>query len=560
MMIRCPFPAGTPVTAYLRFSPGDSQSIDSQSAAVRAWCEANGLLLLRVFQDEGKSGGSTLGREDFMRMIGWLTDAGERPAVKAVVLWSFSRFAREYDDAQFFTSMLRRNGYVVHSMTDDIPEGDSAPIIEAITFWKDAQRRSEISRDAKRGLRWLAEQGYSVGGFPPRGYKKSAPVEVGRRKNGEARLAHKWEFDPKWEERVRLAWQMKLAGKLNWEIHRKTRLFKGINCYSSFFLNETYAGVRKCGAFRREDSHPAYVTAVEFARVQAQRQPARVPHTLTGSPEHPRRRDRDNPFLLSGLLFCGYCGYAVVGNHNQAARFYRCGQRERGGHEVCTQRSIVAHAIHRAVAEWAKQVLTYDHLLAMRDMLNQTLSGSNQELKLRRAMLLGEREIAIKGVGNLVGALERMGWTSEVDARLSELRREQLKLEGELAEVEDLLRAQNLELSDEVLRYLADHFAEVLLSGSPEEVRKVFRGVIARAELYRDKIVVAFAPPLFQGSGVRRQVGQKKPALNLLPFAVMSKAGTLSGQKLAMEGAPMEIRTPVLALKGPRPGPLDDGG
>jgi hypothetical protein len=24
--------------------------------------------------------------------------------------------------------------------------------------------------------------------------------------------------------------------------------------------------------------------------------------------------------------------------------------------------------------------------------------------------------------------------------------------------------------------------------------------------------------------------------------------------------APVEIRTPVLALKGPRPGPLDDGG
>ena len=26
------------------------------------------------------------------------------------------------------------------------------------------------------------------------------------------------------------------------------------------------------------------------------------------------------------------------------------------------------------------------------------------------------------------------------------------------------------------------------------------------------------------------------------------------------DGAPMEIRTPVLALKGLRPGPLDDGG
>lgn len=28
----------------------------------------------------------------------------------------------------------------------------------------------------------------------------------------------------------------------------------------------------------------------------------------------------------------------------------------------------------------------------------------------------------------------------------------------------------------------------------------------------------------------------------------------------SIEGAPTEIRTPVLALKGLRPGPLDDGG
>lgn len=32
------------------------------------------------------------------------------------------------------------------------------------------------------------------------------------------------------------------------------------------------------------------------------------------------------------------------------------------------------------------------------------------------------------------------------------------------------------------------------------------------------------------------------------------------GSGWVFEGAPMEIRTPALALKGLRPGPLDDGG
>ena len=35
---------------------------------------------------------------------------------------------------------------------------------------------------------------------------------------------------------------------------------------------------------------------------------------------------------------------------------------------------------------------------------------------------------------------------------------------------------------------------------------------------------------------------------------------TVRGSGWALLSAPMEIRTPVLALKGLRPGPLDDGG
>lgn len=572
-MNRCPFPAGTPVAAYLRFSPGDLQSIDSQASAVRAWCENNGLLLVRVFQDQGKSGGSTRGRDDFMRMVSWLTELDEREGVKGIVLWSFSRFAREYDDAQYFTSLIRRHGYRVHSMTDDIPEGDAAPIMEAITFWKDAQRRREISKEVRRGHLYLAEMGYSTGGFPPRGYKKGPGVEVGRRKNGTLRIAHKWEIDQRWEDAVRMAWQMKLDGRLNWEIHRKTRLFKGINCYSTFFSNETYAGVRKCREFRKAEAHPAYVSADEFARVQAQRQPARVRAAPKGNADHPRRRDVENPFLMSGLLFCGYCGYAVVGNHNQKDRYYRCGQKERGGHELCEQRSVVAHAVHRAIAEWAKGVLRYEELLKLRNLLNQALSGSMQELRQTKAVLQGERRVVARGISNLVDAMERMGWTPEVDGRLSVLRRRELALRTELGEVDQLIGAQSLELSDEVLRYVAANLAEVLTQGNPDDVRRLFRGVISRAELYRDKIVLAYAPPLFVEAGLRKKSVERKSALETLPLALKpSGPGVLgkgwngysrnafSGSRLDMEGAPKEIRTLVLALKGPRPGPLDDGG
>src|SRR5712691_5535390 len=77
-----------------------------------------------------------------------------------VVLWSFSRFARDYDDAEFYKADLRRRGYVIHSLTDQIPDGPFGRVIESITHWKDEERLREISKDARRGLQWLAQQGY----------------------------------------------------------------------------------------------------------------------------------------------------------------------------------------------------------------------------------------------------------------------------------------------------------------------------------------------------------------------------------------------------------------
>lgn len=232
----CPFEAGALVYVYLRHSPGDQQTIDSQEAAVREWCDKHRLILWRAFKDESRTGSTTARRDDFLLMIDTLRQAAGNAKPAGVVLWSFSRFARDYD-AEFYKADLRRRGYVIYSLTDQIPEGPTGRIVEAITHWKDEERLREISKDSQRGLQWLAEQGYSIGGYPPRGYKKSDPIQIGKKKNGEPRLARKWEIDSEFETPVRKAWEMKLAGRSHLAIHRATRLFKGVTGYTAFLSN-----------------------------------------------------------------------------------------------------------------------------------------------------------------------------------------------------------------------------------------------------------------------------------------------------------------------------------
>jgi DNA invertase Pin-like site-specific DNA recombinase len=97
----------------------------------------------------------------------------EAQTVDGIIFWSFSRLARDQLDSQFIKADLRRRGYFVHSMTDDIPSGEFAPVIEALIDWKNERFLKDLSKDVRRGLHDLARDGYAPGGFPPRGIAAS---------------------------------------------------------------------------------------------------------------------------------------------------------------------------------------------------------------------------------------------------------------------------------------------------------------------------------------------------------------------------------------------------
>ena len=95
----CPLEPGSLVWGYARDSGGDSQelSVPQQVAAIRRHCDRQKLVLVFVFQDKAKPGGSTAGRDAFDDMMSM---ARQEPApVQGVIVWSLSRIARNVLDA-----------------------------------------------------------------------------------------------------------------------------------------------------------------------------------------------------------------------------------------------------------------------------------------------------------------------------------------------------------------------------------------------------------------------------------------------------------------------------
>src|SRR3972149_958560 len=151
-------PATARLVAYLRDSGGAEQdlSLAQQEAALRSWAAQRGHSLTQVFRDEAISGGSTVGRQAFEAMLRHFRSAD--CADHGLLLWKYNRFARDFDDAQFFKADLRRRGYAIVSMNDAVPEGADGRLVEAPIDWVDQRYLEDMGKDIQRGLYHLVRQ------------------------------------------------------------------------------------------------------------------------------------------------------------------------------------------------------------------------------------------------------------------------------------------------------------------------------------------------------------------------------------------------------------------
>ena len=147
--------------AYIRVST-DSQtelSPDSQIKVIRQYAKQNGYIIPNeyIFRDDGISGKYASKRPEFTKMI---AVAKQKPSpFSAVLLWKFSRFARNQEESIFYKSMLRKNGVEVLSVSEPVIDGPFGSLIERIIEWTDEYYSIRLSGEVKRGMLEKVERG-----------------------------------------------------------------------------------------------------------------------------------------------------------------------------------------------------------------------------------------------------------------------------------------------------------------------------------------------------------------------------------------------------------------
>lgn len=156
---------------YVRVSTDkqDELSPDSQAKLLKEYAHKNNIVLIDIFYEIGVSGRKAEKRPQFQKMIA-LAKSKEHP-VDVILVWKFSRFARNQEESIVYKSLLaKKHNVEVVSVSEPLVEGPFGSLIERIIEWMDEYYSVRLSGEVMRGMTEKAMRG-GYQSRPPLGYK-----------------------------------------------------------------------------------------------------------------------------------------------------------------------------------------------------------------------------------------------------------------------------------------------------------------------------------------------------------------------------------------------------
>lgn len=118
-----------------------------------------------IFQDNGISGRQAKKRPAFQNMIA-LAKSKDHP-IDTIIVWKFSRFARNQEESIVYKSLLKKNDVDVVSISEPLVDGPFGSLIERIIEWMDEYYSIRLSGEVMRGMTENAMRG---------NYQSDAPI------------------------------------------------------------------------------------------------------------------------------------------------------------------------------------------------------------------------------------------------------------------------------------------------------------------------------------------------------------------------------------------------
>lgn len=277
---------------YLREPPAgqpDCETLASQSQAFLNYCQQQGYEVAATFVDPASSDDQD--RVGFRQLVEYL----RRPDKGFVVVVASSPHALGSDLRQAARSYFQLDGLGAQLAFLDGSQDATVALLEA---WSSEAGSHRLGERVRNAMRRKAVKG-EVLGRPPYGYK------VGSR--------HRLELVPEEAVVVRYIFRLYLQEGLGIRLIARRLNEEGVTTrrggnwsmvsIRDILRNRAYLGTYSRFGVRVPGSHPALISPDDFRRIQERLAARRTSY----SPRHA------SPFLLSGIVYCGYCRNKMIG-------------------------------------------------------------------------------------------------------------------------------------------------------------------------------------------------------------------------------------------------------
>jgi site-specific DNA recombinase len=507
------------VALYVRVSTkGQDEknlSIPAQIKELTKVAAARGWTIVGIYRDGGKSAKSD-NRPEFQRMI---RDA-KKGEFDKILVWSFSRFARNRNDSVVYKTLLRKKGVDVVSATMDIEDSPVGRMLEGIIEIIDEFYSNNLAADTFRGMCENAERGFVNGGMAPYGYlkKKIMDGEVSR---------NKLEPDPTASPVVKRIYRLadegmgckEIAKLLNKEDYVTASGVPWTKTAVRYLLaNEVYMGdilwnreggkIDRLGArkpvVKVENAHPALVSRELFYRVAKkieERSPEKASPGVVGS-----------DYLLSGLVKCADCGSAMCGSSAKSGRYnyYSCQKYIKEGRAACGAGQVPREKVDAAVLQTlTDKILTEENLSRLVQLVREEMSTTMRDQ-------IGDSEAVKAQVETKRRVLNRLEARMQEDTESMDLILPSMRKVKE--EIEDLQRKFNtiMEMAAEnscpspgtaEMKAMVAEMHDLLLNSELHVARKFIQSVVKQVICSKEKVEVKYRLPW---KAMQRALGKRR--------------------------------------------------
>ena len=405
---------------YVRVSTEDQAELspDAQKRLLLDYAKKNDIIVPGDFVfTESVSGRHAQKRPEFQKMIA-LAKQSSHP-IDVILVWKFSRFARNQEESIVYKSMLKKDQVDVISVSEPLVDGPFGTLIERIIEWMDEYYSIRLSGEVLRGMKEKALQN---------GYQTSPCL-------GYAAVGHGKPFVINEAEYAIVSYVMDLYDNQNLDetaiarrcndLGYKTRRGNPFErrTIDRILQNPFYCGVVRWNGVEFEGTHEIRLSKERYEKRQklitARKRP--IKSRNVSACKH----------WLSGLLKCSVCGATLSYTGNNKCPYFQCWKYAKGFHKSSTALSV--RKAEEAVINYFEQILdgaeftyvckrkTTDNSLQI-----EHLQGEIDKLSMREARIRDAYEAGIDTLEEYRSNKERLSSDRlELTAALSQLLQEE---------------------------------------------------------------------------------------------------------------------------------------